>query len=298
MVNGLGSRATACALLAAALVGCGDPNVDSLVSSHQGAGGAAGAASTVAANTAGTAGGSGAPVGGAAGATTAGGGTGGAGPVQAVTLTFSWSTYWLKGTTKTPLTCADLGAQAVGFAVSGKALDGEETVLAPMGQFCENGSYQNYPITLPAGEYSLGVSLSSGLAANQTLKALLSGLATFTVPAGATHVDIPEVKLVRIMLPLSWSIEKSGSSSTCANVGATQVDLVLNEVRDDYVNTISWSQPCSLSPSQPLAKPGTYQLTATLKSDSATLATWTAPEKLSFSTESAAIPPAITFKVP
>lgn len=294
MVNGLGSRATACTLLAAALVGCGDPSVDSLVSGH-GSAGAAGAASSVAANTAGT--GGSAPLAGAAGAAMAGGGTGGAGPAQALTLSFSWSTYWIKGTTKTPLTCADLGAQTVGFAVSAKALD-TETVLTPMGQFCENGAYQNYPIALPAGEYSLGVSLSSGSAAAQTLKALLSGLGTFTVAAGTTHVDIPEIKLVRIMLPLSWSIEKSGSSSTCTNVGATQVDLVLNEVRDDYVNMISWSQPCSLSPSQPLAKPGTYQLSATLKNDSATLATWTAPDKLSFSTESAAIPPAITFKVP
>lgn len=293
MVNGFGSRAAACALLAAVLMGCGAPSNDSVVSSH-GAGGAGGTASTTT-SSAGSLGGGGAPSGGAAGA---GAGMGGAAAAQAVTLSFSWSTYWLKGTTKTPITCADLGAQAVGFSISGEALEGGEAVLSTSGQFCDTGAYQNYAMALPPGQYSLGVSLSAGLAADLNLKSLLSGLASFSVAAGMTHIDIPEVKLVKIMLPLSWSIEKAGSSSTCANVGATQVDLVMNEVRDDYVNTISWSQPCSLSPSQPLAKPGTYQLTATLKNDSSTLATWTAPDQLSFSTESAAIPPAITFKVP
>jgi len=298
MVNGFGSRAAACALLAAVLVGCGAPGNDSVVSG-QAAGGAAGSA---AASSAGSLGGGGAAPGGAGGSATAGsggtGGGGGAGPAQAVTLSFSWSAYWLKGTTKTPILCADLGAQTVGLSILGDTLENGEQLLSSTGEFCATGAYQNYPLALPPGAYSLGVSLASGLAADNTLKSLLSGLASFSVAPGTTHIDIPEIKLVRIMLPLSWSIEKAGSTSTCANVGATQVDLVLTEVRDDYMNTISWSQPCSLNPSQPLAKPGTYQLSATLKNDSSTLATWMGTDKLSFSTESAAIPPAITFKVP
>jgi len=294
MLYGLGPRAAALAL-SPVLFGCSAPSTDSLVGGPA-ASGASGAASN-ATNSMASAVNGGAAVGGAAVGAGAGG-TGGLGPAQALTLSFSWSTYWLKGTTKTPLTCADLGAQAVGFSLKSAALEGGEAVLSAASQFCESGSYQNYPMSLPPGQYSLGVNLTSGSLAAQTLKALLSGLATFTVTAGTTHVDIPEVKLVRIMLPLSWSIEKSGSASTCAGVGATQVDLVLSEVRDDYMNTISWSQPCTLNPSQPLAKPGTYLLTATLKNDGATLATWSSPEQLSFSTESAAIPSAITFKVP
>lgn len=295
MVNGFGSRAAACALLAAMVMGCGAPGNDNQMSSSS----ASGAGGTGTANSAGSVGGAGAASAGAGGSATGGsGGMGGAGPAQALTLSFSWSAYWLKGTTKTPITCADLGAQTVGLSISSDALDSAEQLLSSTGEFCATGAYQNYPLALPPGAYSLGIRLASGLAADNTLKSLLSGLASFTVAPGTTHIDIPEIKLVRIMLPLNWSIEKSGSASTCANVGATQVDLVLNEVRDDYVNTISWSQPCSLNPSQPLAKPGTYQLSATLKSDSSTLATWMAPDKLSFSNESAAIPPAITFKVP
>jgi hypothetical protein len=294
MVNGFGSRAAARALLPLALVGCGAP-VESYPVGTGGASNAVSAAGGVSTS----AGASGSATGGSGGSIALGGaGAGGAGPAQALTLSFSWSTYWLKGTTKTPLTCADLGAESVRFSISGEAPDSAEQVLSYDGESCASGAYQNYPLALPPGAYSLGISLATGLATDSTLKALLSGLASFSVAPGATHLDLPEIKLVRIMLPLSWSIEKSGSTSTCANVGATQVDLVLTEVRDDYVNTISWSQPCSLNPSQPLAKPGTYRLSATLKNDSSTLATWAAPDKLSFSTESAAIPPAITFKVP
>lgn len=292
MVNGLGSRAATRATLALALVGC------SSVVDNSGAGGSTGVAGSSTASTAGvpSASAGGGATGGSGGNATSG--TGGVGPAQALTLNFSWSTYWLKGTTKTPLTCADLGAQTVAFSISGKGLVSDQPVTSSNGELCAQGAYQNYPLALPAGEYSLGVSLSAGLAADNTLKALLSALASFTVAPGTMHIDIPEIKLVRITLPLSWSVEKSGRVSTCANVNATEVDLVLTEVRDDYLNTISWSEPCTLSPSQTFAKPGTYQLSATLTNGTSALATWTAPEPLAFSTESAAVPPAITFKVP
>lgn len=292
MVNGLGTRA-ATTLLALAAMACGSPDTST---------GAGGSAAGGASNTAGTAsalGGlnaGGGPTGRGAGA--AGGGAGGPGPAQAITLSFSWSTYWLKGTTKTPLTCTDLGAQTVAFSISGDSLAAPEEVLDANGQFCATGAYQNYPVTLTPGQYALGVSLAAGLASDLNLKALVSGLASFTVTPGLTHIDIPEVKLVRITLPLKWTIEKGGSPSACGAVGASEVAFVLSETRDGVLNTISWSVPCAQTPSETITKPGSYELTATLKNGDTSLANWTAPEKLTFSSESASIPPAITFKVP
>lgn len=296
MVNASGTRATAAALLALALWGCGSPTSSSGVGGTAAGGSSAGGTASVA----GGVNASGAPTsGGGAGATSGGAaGAGGAGPAQAITLSFSWSTYWLKGTTKTPLTCADLGAQTVAFSISGDSLATAEKVLAAGNQFCETGAYQNYPITLTPGQYALGVSLAAGLASDLNLKALVSGLASFTVTPGLTHIDIPEVKLVRITLPLKWTIEKGTSPSTCDAVGASEVAFVLTETREDFLNTISWSVPCAQTPSETITKPGTYELTATLKNGDTSLATWTAPEKLTFSSESATIPPAITFKVP
>jgi hypothetical protein len=299
MLKASGTAAAVRALLALALVGCGSTG------SNDGAGGAAGST----ANTSGTAGSGGSSgnvssggvssggssaVGGSGGA----GGAGGAGQPQAITLNFSWSSYWVKGSTKTPLTCADLGAKTVGFTISGAALESAEKLLAATDQFCESGSYQNYPLTLPPGSYDFGISLSAGLTSDANLKALLSGLATFTVAPGVAHVDIPEVKLVRITFPLKWTIQKAGSPSACDAVGADEVAFVLTETRDGSLNTISWSMPCTQTPAETITKPGTYDLTATLQKGDTSLATWAAPEKLIFSTESAGVPPAITFKVP
>jgi hypothetical protein len=300
MSKASGTAAAVRALLALALVGCGSTGSND---------GAVGGAAGNAANTSGTAGSGGSSgsvssggvssggssaVGGSGGA----GGAGGAGQPQAITLNFSWSSYWVKGSTKTPLTCADLGAKTVGFTISGAALESAEKLLAATDQFCESGSYQNYPLTLPPGSYDFGISLSAGLTSDANLKALLSGLASFTVAPGVTHVDIPEVKLVRITFPLKWTIQKAGSPSACDAVGADEVAFVLTETRDGSLNTISWSMPCTQTPAETITKPGTYDLTATLQKGDTSLATWAAPEKLIFSTESAGVPPAITFKVP
>lgn len=297
MVNRLGTRAAAPALLALVLSACGSP------ATSIGAGGSATGGASSTPGTASALGGLGAGgaltssgvAGSASGST---GGAGGAGPAQAITLSFSWSTYWVKGTTKTPLTCAALGAQTVAFSISGDSLAAPEQVLDANSQFCETGAYQNYPITLTPGQYALGVSLAAGLASDLNLKALVSGLASFTVTPGLTHIDIPEVKLVRITLPLKWTIEKGGSPSACDAVSASEVAFVLSETRDGVLNTISWSVPCAQTPSETITKPGTYELTATLKNGDTSLANWTAPEKLTFSSESASIPPAITFKIP
>ncbi|MES1187654.1 MAG: hypothetical protein ABUL60_27805 [Myxococcales bacterium] len=297
MVNGSGRLAKAHALLALALVGCGSP-ANTPGAGGSTTGGAVNAAGST--NATGGASASGAPMvaGNAAGGNNSVGGVGAVGPAQALTLNFSWSTYWLKGTTKTPLTCTDLGAQTVAFSISGESLAGAETLVASNGEFCDTGAYQNYPITLAPGEYYLSVSLSAGLASDANLKALVSGLTSFTVTPGATHVDIPEVKLVRITFPLKWTIEKGGSPVACDAVGATEVAFVLSETRENFSNTISWSQPCVQTPAETIAKPGTYELTATLQNGDSALATWKAPEMLTFSNDSAGVPPAITFKVP
>ncbi|WP_438043800.1 hypothetical protein [Sorangium sp. So ce128] len=270
--------------MALALGSCGSSGNDGS-SSGSGAGGGA--------TTGGTTGGSGSSE--AAGSS---GSTGGSDGFTPATISFSWSTYKLLGTTRTPLTCSDIGAGTVGFTLSGDSLESAENWYSSNGEFCASGDYPTYRWEHGPGDFYLTITLYTGLASDNNRNALISGVVGFTVPEGAAHVDVPEVKLARIMFPLSWSIEKAGTAATCADVGATEVDFLLAEIRENFESTISWSEPCSATPNETISTPGNYQLTATLKGSSGALASWTAPEQLVFSKESAAIPPPIMFEVP
>jgi hypothetical protein len=99
-------------------------------------------------------------------------------------------------------------------------------------------------------------------------------------------------------MPYRWSIEKAGAPVGCEDVAAQQVELELADITDNHSITVNWKELCSKSVSETDVSPGNWELRATLLGAAGPLASWKAPQKLTFSKQRAAVPPMIVFEVP
>jgi len=265
-------------------------------------GGHAGAAT---AGAGGTSAGSGGTSASSAGKSNAGGASGHAGTAGAagnsagdagtVTLHQTWSTWQLSGTTLTPVTCPMLGADTIGFSYNGATLETQENSYEENGEACAAGEED---VAWPAapGDFSL----TYGLYPNtfDTQEAIVSTTVPFTITPTSTIVEVAG-KMIFARYPITWTIQKAGAAATCADVGATTVNIVLDQ--GDSTFSITTTFPASCAPgtfNSPPIQPGTYRVGAQLMSDDVQLASWTAPAPLVITADSAPALPAIVFALP
>lgn len=230
------------------------------------------------------------------------GGTGATGGESAVAspigLTFSWATFELRGEQKTPLTCFEIGAETIGISVSGGSLETTLNWYTSGNDFCEKGLYEDFRWEHGPGDYKLSVTLYAGSVLDDDRIALVSEQAALSIPPGTPHVTIPELQLLRIVMPYSWSIQKAGAPVGCDDVAAETVEIQLADITESHSLTVTWSELCSKSVSETDVAPGVWDLSATLKGSTGPIATWQAPQKLTFTKQSAAVPPKILFEIP
>lgn len=229
-------------------------------------------------------------------------GTGGvttSGTPSPVSLHIKWSTYELQGTTLTPVTCASVGANTVGFQFSGHTLDQGLGVYDTNSGECASGDDESFEWTHGPGDFSLYVGIwTDGSSIDQ--RALFGTSVSFTVPQGATRVEVPEVKIIYRTSAVSWDILKAGVASTCSAAKANTVNLKLYENTATSTHTVNWTTTCGNTPTHlPPLDPGAFTVTATLlDSGDQTIATWTAPALLVITKDSAPQIPKITFQIP
>jgi hypothetical protein len=229
-------------------------------------------------------------------------GTGGVttrGTPTPVSLHIKWSTYELQGTTFTPVTCKSVGANTVGFQFWGQTMDQGVSLYSTNDSECASGDDEAFEWTHGPGDFSLYIGIwTNGSSIDQ--RALLGASVDFTVPQDATHVEVPEVKIIYRSSTVSWDILKAGVASTCSAAKADSVSIQLYENTASSTRTITWTANCGnntthLSP----LDPGTYTVTATLLgSGDQKIATWTAPALLVITKDSAPQIPKITFEIP
>lgn len=210
-------------------------------------------------------------------------------------LHLTWSTWQLSGTTLTPITCAMLGIDTVGFSFNGSTLETQQNSYSQNDSDCASGERELEWTFGPGNFY-----LRYGLYPNtfDTARPILWVSVPFTVTATSTVVEVSG-KMIFVRYPLTWTIQKAGNPATCADVGATTVDVVLEQGSDSFSSTLTFPKNCEpTSAMSPPLQPGTYALSAQLLASGVQLANWSTATPLIVTAENAPEFPPIMFAVP